>query len=205
MVIQFAAIVWLFPSDREPPFERFQISLFIITGLGFVLSLLGSWMILLIGYRIEHNSKELNGNQADYDSHVRLQDHLHRSILVLGTIIGLATLAAGALRNLQIQHDPDFEAFYPPEFQLIYGAFYTVILALIAVPTYVSLLEVGTKIRDGQLPPPSIDSDSWSDVHARRRQFDEVFQLSFNSSRNFRYGVAVLSPFIGSVISILIA
>ena len=213
MVLQYFAVNWLFQqppvasrdplvpplNPLNPPIAYFEIKLGIITFLGISTAWLGIWVILLVQGTLENISRVTIPTQAHYDLYFRLQGHLHRSILILGAIVGLATLATGALRSWRISEIRDY---YPPELVLVYGGMYTIVVALIYVPVYASLLRFGRKIRDAWLPLPLLNSEAWRDVHAKRRDFEQVLQLSLTSSHGYQAGIAILAPLIGRIISV---
>src|SRR5918996_2116660 len=75
------------------------------------------------------------------------QAHILRFLSVAGAVIGLAVLAAGALRKATV---PEFVAdrAFPQEGILLYGAFFTALLLLVYVPAHLALKRLGLLIRE---------------------------------------------------------
>ena len=122
-------------------------------------------------------------------------------------MIGAAVLATGGLRNAVLAYSasPGAHAVdFPREFVLMYGIFYSAVLALVYVPTYARLSEVGRAIRDRSLPAPEMTDQSWTRRYEARTRADEFLQLGLSTSQSFRAGVAILTPLAGSLLGLLI-
>ena len=126
---------------------------------------------------------------------------LQRYITILGVLVGLLTLATGALRSVQISAGMP-ESEYPIAVVLVYGLYYTVVLALIYTPTYVSLLDAGSRLRDRIYPLDSLPS--LIENTEKRAKMDEVLQLNVRAEHSLRAGIAILAPLLSGLFSSLL-
>ena len=119
-------------------------------------------------------------------------------------ILGAAILATGSLRNsVVVWHHNDATAF-PREFVLMYGGFFTLLLALLYAPVYQTLLDTGRKLVDGACPAVEPRSSAWTDVYEKRKKLEELLQLEVTTSSSFRAGIAIMAPLASSVVGLLL-
>ncbi len=126
---------------------------------------------------------------------------LQRYITILGVLVGLLTLATGALRSVQISAGVT-ESEYPIAVVLVYGLYYTIILALIYTPTYLSLLDAGSRLRDRIYPLDSLPS--LIENAGKRAKMDEILQLNVRTEQSLRAGIAILAPLLSGLFSSLL-
>src|SRR5947207_2597102 len=94
-------------------------------------------------------NRPLAATKPVYEWYLELRIVLQRVLAVEGAILGAAILATGSLRNsVVVWHHNDATAF-PREFVLMYGGFFTLLLALLYAPVYQTLLETGRKLVEG--------------------------------------------------------
>jgi hypothetical protein len=123
---------------------------------------------------------------------------LQQYLTILGAIIGLATLATGTMRNVNIAAGRP-ESEYPLIIVFAYGLYYTMILALIYTPAHLSLADAGHRLRDRIFPLDSLES--LKDDDEKRNKLDEILQLNLNTAQNLRGGIAILAPLLSSLFS----
>jgi hypothetical protein len=121
----------------------------------------------------------------------------------LGALIGGITLATGALRNAATAIEGN-KQIIPPEVVLVYGAYFTVLVALVYAPTYVTLQTTGRNLQDSVLPMPSPASQEWETWCKKRQGLEEVLRLEKGGTQSFQTSFAILAPLAGSIISILL-
>jgi hypothetical protein len=90
-----------------------------------------------------------------------LRRRLQQLLVLGGTVIGAATLATGALRLAVLAWKPN--ALFPPDYPVLYGGFFTVVLAFLYGPAYASIQKQGRAILDGcwPLPPTAKPDETW--------------------------------------------
>jgi hypothetical protein len=137
----------------------------------------------------------------------RLRGALDRLVLCMGVIVGAAVLATGALRNATISWqqllDPRRSAddIFPQEHVLLYGLYFTAVIALIAIPTYERLRAVGTRMRDAHLPERWPPAEGWKERVDERAAVDRLLKLELTAAASLRAGVAILAPLASSLLS----
>lgn len=211
-ILALGVIVWLFvffanKAQRPPPFPGERPKLWVITGLGFVAcvpALVTLWGVRGGLDRLGEGIEQSGASEAPpTQAFLRLYDLAHRALLVLGTIIGGAILGAGAQRNAMIASTNRKDDF-PLEYVLLYGLFFSIMLAVVYMPTYERLQSRGDKIveRYATLGGPS--DESWSDDYVKRRQLIELLKLEVTLPGSLKAGVAILAPLTSSLLATLL-
>lgn len=211
-ILALAVIVWLFvlaanQAQKPPPFPGERPKLWVITGLGFVAcvpALLTLWGVRggldRLGAGIEQSgASEAPPTQA----FLRLYDLAQRALLVLGTIIGGAILGAGAQRNAMIASTNRKDDF-PLEYVLLYGLFFSVMLAVVYMPTYERLQSTGDRIVERYASLGALSDESWSDDYVKRRQLIELLRLEVTLPGSLKAGAAILAPLTSSLLASLL-
>jgi hypothetical protein len=134
-------------------------------------------------------------------SFLRDRAALLRAGSVLGATVGLATLAAGALRNaLVVAKRPAISA----TLVLAYGAGYTAMLALVYMPDYLYMQSAGRRILGSFLPMELPDSPRYDEYLKRQSAWEELLQLMIGPADSLKIGTAVLAPIVTGVINVLV-
>jgi hypothetical protein len=133
---------------------------------------------------------------------LRLRELVHRSLLLVGAVIGGAILGAGALRNA-------VNAFYGPktfpiEYVLLYGVFFTLILTVIYLPTYVRLQSAGRWLVEHYVSLCEPTSPDWDSRYAKRTQLIQLLQLELSLSGSLQAAAAILAPLATSLLGLLL-
>jgi hypothetical protein len=118
-------------------------------------------------------------------------------------VIGLAVLASAELRHVYLSVPHKKQADFGPQGAVLYGLVLSFLVALIYLPTFATLQRTGARIRDSVegLPEPS---DPMLEARlAKRKTLDELLKLQISASASFRAGVAILSPLLASLASLL--
>jgi hypothetical protein len=129
-----------------------------------------------------------------------------RFLSVAGGVIGLAVLAAGALRKATV---PEFVANgdFPQEGILLYGAFFTGLLLLVYGPAHAALRRLSVRIRDHYFPlseMPAPDADSFKGWLDRRTTLETLLQLNVTPGQQLQASLFVLAPLLSAVITTLV-
>ena len=127
---------------------------------------------------------------AVVETFLSLQRDLNTMLAIAGGIIGLATLATGALRNAVLAVHLRFDAYY----LLLYGLYFTGVLAVAFAPSYLAMRNTGARLRDRSFSLPDPNDSSCFDVLTKRKSFDDLIQLNLWASATFKAGVAILAP-----------
>ena len=201
------ALLCAFPSLFPAPFEErlayHRIRMGLLLGAGVIVALMAVGGIWLVRAALRDLASSAEPGEKHIQTFLRLREQLQFFLSVLGILVGGLTLATGALRNTLVATTPDLKGF-PPELVLVYGAYFTALVALIYAPTYIALVATGRKLVDDLWPMPPPRSDAWDDWYDRRKDLEELLQLQQGAVKNFQAGFAILAPLAGSIIAVLL-
>jgi hypothetical protein len=197
------AMPTLFPAPFEEKLAYHRLRMGLLLGVGVVVALMAVGGIWLVRAALRDLASSAEPNEKHIQTFLRLREQLQFFLSVLGILVGGLTLATGALRNALVATTPDLKGF-PPELVLVYGAYFTALVALIYAPTYITLVATGRKLVDDLLPMPSPKSETWDDWYDRRKDLEELLQLQQGAAKNFQAGFAILAPLAGSIIAVLL-
>jgi hypothetical protein len=119
----------------------------------------------------------------------------------LGAIVALAVIASGALRSAVEAAGKDA---LPDTFVLVYGAWFTGVLAAIYLYAFGALEARARKILDATAPLPDPDlpsADAFKAMVELRRELAGELELGGDPRKNLEGLVAVLSPLAGALLS----
>ena len=118
---------------------------------------------------------------------IDLRTHLQRYITRAGAMVALATLAKGALRQAILATGGN-SAEFPAEYVLLQGAYFTALLALVYIPTYSILAEVGSDLVETIYPVTTgdLDWDHLSRWQANRKSLEGLLQLEGGAVHNLQ-------------------
>lgn len=197
------AILYL-PLTKQISLAHAAYKIVIIMGIGmFSVMLPAIITVWLIQIAMHEDFEGTQFDNSHIERYVRLRDDLALMILILGSIIGLLTIAAAALRKAGIASQDISPDSYPLLYVSLYGAYFTFLLSLVYFPVYLSLNAVGNKICNSIFNLPSPNSSKWSDTYSKRKNLQVLLQLSSTDLQNWQSSLAILAPFIGGVISSL--
>jgi hypothetical protein len=178
---------------------------------------LGLWAV----YRELKEKLGQGGIGLDYlGRYIVLQEKLQALLVIVGSLLGLTIFAVAAERNAVLAWgDPDCptqtplqkfvfgpahcETHFPPEYMLIYGFFFTTLLAFAYAPAQLALVSAGRRIRDSAAPLDNLAPDAIVERHARREALESLLDLKLGTFGSFRSGLAILTPLLGSLTAVL--
>jgi hypothetical protein len=112
----------------------------------------------------------------------------------------LGTLATGALKNAVNA----IGIAFPSEFVLMFGLYYSALIALAYAPSYLALQAAGQRLLDANCPIPAPDTPTFVPDLERRTTLEGLLQLNVAASATFKSGVAILTPLFGSLVGLLL-
>lgn len=184
-------------------FPRSHPKVWTLTGIALLLALAASISIWLIRGRLAELRAGAGKNELSL--YIEFRGDLERLLGILGAVVGLAVLATAALRQVVLEYaasghpNADFPADYP----ILYGLILSLVLALIYLPTYLALLDAGSDLRRRAAPLPEPDDPGFEAAVAKRQTLTDLLGLDVSASTSFRAGVAILSPLLGALVSLL--
>jgi len=191
------------PPDLIP---RAALRIGVLTAIAGLVALIAAISIWLIRGRVEALETEQKLTRRELRTYLRLRSDLERLLGFLGAVIGLAVLTVAALRQVVVQEYnnlvfPPWK--FPPQVLILYGVVLTLIVALIYLPTWATMQRTGSLLRDAVAPFPEPTSDQFEAQLQKRAALDDLLGLRVSASASFKAGVAILSPLLASLTSLL--
>lgn len=130
--------------------------------------------------------------------HTRLREQSQRYLAAIGLIVTLVTLTTGANRDVGIalMLNPNR---LPTTVVLTYGLYFTVVVALIYAPTFLSLVRSGMDLRDRLYPICQVDT--LAETMAKRKSFEDNMQLNIGLQQSLSTGLIILAPLLSGVLT----
>lgn len=172
-----------------------------LTAFALLVALIAAMTIWLIRGRAEALGRSPTITRNELQTYLRLRTDLEWLLGFLAAVISLAVLSGAALQHIVLAHDK--KAKVGAQDIIVYGLVLSLLVALIYLPTFATLQSTGTRIRESveRLPEPA---DPMLEARlAKRKALDELLKLQISASVSFRTGVAILSPLLGSLTSLL--
>jgi hypothetical protein len=195
-----------YPADW--PLAHHSLRIDVLSGIGFSISALAVVGIWLAGIEFHRIAGERRADLPTVEHFLDLRNRLNSLLATVGIIIGLATLATGALRNVFLALNdpaaarPVFE--FDAQYVLVYGFFLSGLLAIAFAPSYLAMRAAGAQLRDLAYPLPPPGHPTFTGVVKERGAFDDYLQTSLSASASFKAGVAIVTPLAGSLLGLLI-
>lgn len=192
-------------ANIEPlPLEYSDTKILIVTIIGFLVSTLplaiGIW---LVQAAIRDTFREIKKSQELINQYITYRDYLHRFLMILGSLLSLFILVTAAYRAVLIASGSTNTDHYPTIFLLIIGAYFTLLLALLYSPAYISLVSAGRRLLDAYFALPAPDSTSWASIRSKRKELEDLLELKVTGEQRFLSSITILSPFISSIFAAL--
>jgi hypothetical protein len=185
------------------------MKLTVIAIIGSAIAIAGGLGMALVHAGLTQLTRDDVGSDTARDTAIKdlflLREQLERLLAIEGAIIGAAVLATAALRNAVLAYGEKVETeatWFPPEYVLIYGAAFSILLALVWAPIYSLLITVSGRLRDAAIGGHPAN-ESWTDWHERRKKFEDFLGLQTTATANFRSGVAILTPLASGLLGLL--
>jgi hypothetical protein len=193
------------------PLYHYELRINLIVGLELAVGIVGVIAIWVVGLRLDrlYRNREDAPTEVDVKEYVRLRQTLTTALAAVAAIVGLGTLATGALRNailaLNSYATKDTTPFeFDEQYVLVYGLFFTGLLAISFLPSFFAMRSAGIRIREASLPllPPT-DKDFGARVDARK-SLDEFLQIAVSATASFKTSVAILTPLATALVGLLL-
>ena len=203
LVLAPSAVLWgLLVEARPLPAQTAKMSVLVLLVAGVALA--GAVGILRVERLVRGLVHDSAGDRGDLVRYLRLREVLQRLLSIEGAILASAILASAAFRNAVAATGADAARDFPIEYVLVYGAYFSAVLALIYAPTYLRLQALGATLRD-QFVDLSDPADArWSDRYAKWKDLGELLRLETTVIESFRGGVAIVAPLGTSVVGALL-
>lgn len=178
----------------------------VLTVLGGLVGLVAARGLWFVHGGLKLLGKEDLASAESLQRFLSLQNDSDRFLATLGAIIGLLVLSTGAQRRavLWYAHHLHLQTRYGFELVLVYGFLFTILVAAVYLPTYLTLTDVGNRIRDTLLPalPPSCPQ--WADRLEQRQKLGTLLRLEQGPFGRLKASAAILTPLLGSLVGLLL-
>lgn len=150
--------------------------------------------------KICENPDEFSVSQYRY-----LKEKLFRILLFLCSNLTLFTLIIAAKLNVMrtIPTCASQPAVKEPFVILFYGVFYSALLALTYLPTYLHTFDVGHRLSEALLPSKFPKEDEWDIWYERNEKLERALGIKTNLLENAFTIITVLIPVASSVYSLM--
>jgi hypothetical protein len=208
---------WPFASLPDYPLANRPVKIAVLYFVGVPLTLVPVYGVLLVRARVNSlvapHKENANATEQVRRDHLvaffDLREDLRSFLILAGTIVFTATLSVGALRSAILAAAPEdkqLAATFPAEYVLVYGLFFSLMLAAIYVPTYGAVRRFGEAIRNAYMTeldatPTSKEFRDWNE---ERTKLTEALKLNEGTLSTFRAGAFIAAPLLGSLVSLLL-
>src|SRR5713101_1471819 len=193
----------LFLSDGYWPLAHHSAKVLVFAVAAFLTSLLAVVGMLLVRSATAGLFADEGETDGDLVRYLGLRDYAENFLLILGGMIGMATLSLGALRKAVLAVGYSVEAF-PAVLVLAYGAYFTFLVALIYLPVFAALRETGFRFLNQSYPFQSVTASTWIEQCGKRQTLEKVLRLEGTAEQSLRSGLAILAPLVGGGVSVLL-
>ncbi|MGH3031137.1 MAG: hypothetical protein ACRDNE_10295 [Gaiellaceae bacterium] len=190
----------------EYPLTYHRAKIGAIYGVGLLVALTPALGLGLVRARLRGLFRQGKPSATQIQRFLELRESMQHFLFLAGAFVFLAMLSVGALRNAILAQDEALAADFPPEYVLLFGVYFSLLLALAYMPAYAGYLEVGGRMRDALVgpTPPAVgvaELKTWRD---ERADLESVLRLDVGVGESFRAGFAVFAPLAGSLVSLLL-
>lgn len=206
-------------SHRNYPLPGHELKMSLITITGFLAMLPAVAVITRVDLRADTLLNQSRTDDAWPDElskigepqrnpvagFLRLRELLDNALLILGTVVGAAILSSGALRNAVLARTGAKASDFPFELVLVYGLFFTCLLAIVYVPTYLRMQALGRNLVERSMPGEDPASPQWKDNNDKRLALETRLRLDITLTSSFQAGAAILAPLASAVVGTLLS
>lgn len=204
-----AAVIKSWPNYM--PSHDWKLGILTLTGV--IAGLVAASGVWLTHGRLKQllSASDLSDRQV-LDEFLSLQSGFYRFLGTLGAILGLLVLATSAQRQTVLayvvysapdpKHPPHIDYGY--QFVLVYGLFFSILVAAVFLPTYLTSVSLGSRIRDAVFPPVAPTWPRWEQRLAKRETLGSLLNLQGGPFAQLKASIAILTPLLGSLVGLLL-
>lgn len=189
------------PVGDEWPLVHHELKLTTVSLANFLLAFLtigGIWFVGIALARISSHEEEAN----QLGRFFALRDDFTVLLAIGSALLGLSMFATAALRSALIAADPNSR--YDIGYVLAFGLWFSGLIAIACAPSYAALRAAGSSLLDRAYPLPETMDAKLVDTLEKRQALERLLGLNLTASAVVKSGAAIASPFIGSLIGLLI-
>jgi hypothetical protein len=201
LCILVAGFMWVASTNPVPQFlPHLTWKVRGLTIAALLVALVAATSVWVIRGRLEQ-LLDKRPTKADLAAYSEMRADLDRLLAYLGAVVGLAVLSSAAMRNVVRDVLPSELDSFHAEAVILYGLVLSLILAGVYLPTFAVARAVGARFRDELAPFP--EPSALDEGFEKRKRLDDALGLTVSATASFRAAVAILSPLLGGLASLL--
>jgi hypothetical protein len=201
LCVLVALFIWVASTNPVPEFlPHLSWKVRGLTIAALLVALVAATAVWVIRGRLER-LLDKSPTKENLVAYLQMRSDLDRLLAYLGAVVGLAVLSSAAMRNVVRDVLPSELDSFHAEAVILYGLVLSLILAGVYLPTLAVARAVGARFRDKLAPFPA--PDGLVDGFEKRRKLDDALGLTVSATASFRAAVAILSPLLGGLASLL--
>jgi hypothetical protein len=163
-------------------------------------AMLGMWRIHTASQQLRSGGDASGYTSRQAENYLTLHDHLQTFLWIVGALISLGTLAFGSgIKAAGAESGSTVDT--PGQPVWAYGLYYTTLLALSYVPTYIGLITAGRFMRDSVIGGAPFDATQLEGWLRRRDELTGLLQISQGPVARLKGAIFVVSPLLASLLS----
>jgi hypothetical protein len=176
----------------ETPFPHLRAKIDVLSVFPVIIALAGGLGIWLVHIGLDREFDTRRATEKAVDCYLWLRDQLRTLLFAEAALLSVTVLGTGGLRSAILAWNPkaDFESTWI----VLYGAFFSVLLALAYLPTHVRLMAVGHQLRDQLVAARPAPEGGWKAWHEERDALGDYLELQAPGTPAVRAFATVLSP-----------
>ncbi len=180
----------------------------LVVAIGLVPSI-GIWIVQGALQSLADDAGDAAPKKRHLDRLLHLKDALRLFLVLLGTLLSLAAIAAAAQRKAverwgELGHAKyDVDAVFPVEYVMLYGLLFSALVALVYAPAHLTYVAVAHRFRDRLVPLVQPTSPIWQARLGERKSFEELYELQAGTGANLKASVVALTPLLASLTGLL--
>jgi hypothetical protein len=185
------------------PLPHDEAKLVAVTVAGFLVALPAIVAIWRIGRLLAPGAPELDDaalagspRQDTLSRFLHVRDLLDRALLILGAMVSAAILVTSALRNAVVASVAGGAERFPVEQVVLYGAFFSSVLAVLYLPVFLRLQAAGRALTASKAEVDELEA---------RARLDGLLGLAGGTAQSLKAGLAILSPLVTSLLGTVLS
>lgn len=196
VILVIVMVLWMARGDAGPPLEHATLRLVIVQTVGIVVSGFSVMGLLIVGNAARtHPVSWESPDTTNANRILHFRKFNRRFLALLGGFIGLSVLATGALRDAEVAAG----IMFPSENVVLYGAFFTALVAALYVPAYAAVESLAMRMLDKAFPIPTIGLSDYSPGNAvdqmqGREVYSNTLKVGGTAKGNLEGVLLVFTP-----------
>jgi hypothetical protein len=181
------------------PFANLGAKIAVLSPFPIIIALAGGLGIWLVHIGLDRDFDAQEEGEEAISRYLRLRDHLRTLLLAEAALLSVSVIGTGAMRSaiLAWNSDVDFRATWI----VLYGAFFSVLLALAYLPTHVRLMAVGHDLVDEVVASRPAPGRGWKGWQEERVAVGAYLELQAPGTPAVRAVATILSPLLTGVLT----